>query len=59
MGEVVSSECVVNRSSKRMFVCLLELSVGGKTDDTENGRDNYKRIPKSVRRDVHKGKSWP
>lgn len=42
-----------------MFVCLLELSVEGKTNDTENGRDNYKRIPKSVRRDVHKGKSWP
>lgn len=42
-----------------MFVFLLALPVGGKTDDTEKGRDTYRRVSKCVRRDVHKGKSWP
>lgn len=42
-----------------MFVFLLELPVGGKTDDTEKGRDTDRRFPKCVRGDVHKGKSWP
>ena len=37
---------------------MLELSVGRKTDNAREERNNYRRVPKWERKAVLKGKGW-